>query len=82
MSGLGHSRRFDRRPVTSGLPRKQTCRAATEMSQSAITGPHALQQAAFLYSITSARRALLLGVGESRFEHFADRLPRAAIELN
>jgi hypothetical protein len=25
---------------------------------------------------------LLLGVGESRFEHFANRLPRAAVELN
>jgi hypothetical protein len=25
---------------------------------------------------------LLLGVGESRFEHVANRLPRAAVELN
>ena len=25
---------------------------------------------------------LVLGVGESRFEHFANRLPRAAVELN
>ena len=25
---------------------------------------------------------LLLGVGERRFEHFADRLPRVAVELN
>jgi hypothetical protein len=29
-----------------------------------------------------ARTQLLLGVGESRFEHFANRLPRAAVELN
>ena len=29
-----------------------------------------------------ARTQLLLGVGESRFEHFANRLPGAAVELN
>jgi hypothetical protein len=29
-----------------------------------------------------ARTQLLLGVGESRFEHFANRLPRAAVALN
>ncbi len=31
---------------------------------------------------SSADFSLLLGVGESRFEHFANRLPRAAVELN
>src|SRR6267154_6383603 len=33
-------------------------------------------------SVCVARTQLLLGVGESRFEHFANRLPRAAVELN
>ena len=43
-------------------------------------------QTALLVSVSVERVSvcclLLLGVGESRFEHFANRLPRAAVELN
>jgi hypothetical protein len=82
MSQSGHSRHFDRAPITSGLPRlADIFRDRRHVSKVPTT-----DRTALLASVSVERVSLccllLLGVGESRFEHFANRLPRAAVELN
>jgi hypothetical protein len=69
------------------LPDKTTVTGCTTVQSSAVRQifayecRHDIRDGARAYSGLFEAQ-LLLGVGESRFEHFANRLPSAAVELN
>jgi hypothetical protein len=69
---MGHSRTSAQAQAMSALPPRTDIGAAAG---------YVRQRRAHL-GMLFARPQLLLGVGESRFEHVANRLPRAAVELN
>jgi hypothetical protein len=79
---LGQSRRFVPPLTNSGLPPTADITHQGRLFRKVPT----TDKTALLVSVSVERVSvcclLISGVGESRFEHFADRLPRAAVELN